>query len=121
MCVCVCVRGCVCVCVHGCVHGCVGVCVCVCMHACVCVCSQASRSRATLSCDSSYSILFPQVILHRLSWQKVWTLPPLREEVKVKAMSWRSDGKGLLFTDKAIKSAEAPFSHYKSMGIFSDI
>lgn len=36
-----------------------------------------------------------EVILHRLSWQKVWTLPPLREEVKVKAMSWRSDGKVL--------------------------
>ena len=35
---------CVCVCV------CVNACMCVCMH----VCSQASRSRATLSCDSSY-------------------------------------------------------------------
>ena len=40
MCVCVCA----CVCVF----------VCVCVHACVCVCSQASHSRATLSCDSSY-------------------------------------------------------------------
>ena len=28
--------------------------VCVCVHACMCVCSQASRSRATLPCDSSY-------------------------------------------------------------------
>lgn len=36
-----------------------------------------------------------EVILHRLSWQKVWTLPPLGEAVKVKAMSWRSDGKVL--------------------------
>ena len=27
------------------------------VHACVCVCSQASRSRATLSCDSSYFFL----------------------------------------------------------------
>ena len=41
---------CVCVCVF------VNACICVCMHACVCVCSQASRSRATLSCDSSYCI-----------------------------------------------------------------
>ena len=35
---------------------CVCVCVCVCVPVCVPVCSQASRSRATLSCDSSYSI-----------------------------------------------------------------
>ena len=49
MCVCVC--ACVHACVRACVHGCV----------CVCVCSQASRSRATLSCDSSYykSSYFP--------------------------------------------------------------
>ena len=37
---------------------CVRVCVCVCMHVCVCVCSQASRSRATLSCDSSYFFFY---------------------------------------------------------------
>ena len=42
LCVCVCV--CVCMCM----------CVCVCVCVCVRVCSQASRSRATLSCYSSY-------------------------------------------------------------------
>ncbi|XP_053406438.1 anaphase-promoting complex subunit 4-like [Mercenaria mercenaria] len=36
-----------------------------------------------------------EVVLHRLSWQKVWSLPPHSEEVKVKAMSWRPDGKVL--------------------------
>jgi len=41
-----------------------------------------------------YFTLFCQVVLHRLSWQKVWSLPPLSEEARVKAMSWRPDGKG---------------------------
>lgn len=36
-----------------------------------------------------------EVVLHRLSWQKVWSLPPHSEDVKVKAMSWRPDGKVL--------------------------
>lgn len=36
-----------------------------------------------------------EVVLHRLSWQKVWSLPPHSEEVRVKAMSWRPDGKVL--------------------------
>ena len=48
-----------CVCICVCVHACVCVSVCVCVHACMClcvsVCRQASRSRATLSCDSSYT------------------------------------------------------------------
>ena len=41
---------------------CVHVCVCVraCVHVSVCVCRQASRSRATLSCDSSYFVLVEQ-------------------------------------------------------------
>ena len=38
---------CVCVCMHA----------CVCVYACMCVCSQASRSLATLSCDSSFFFL----------------------------------------------------------------
>ena len=60
-------------------HVCVHVCVCVCMHACmhVCVCSQASRSRATLSCDSSYffsfmdSFVFKQQVLFRVDFHSV--------------------------------------------------
>ena len=64
MCMCVCV--CVCACMHA--------CVCVCMH--VCACSQASRSRATLSCDSSYfslmdSFVFKQQILFRVDFLSV--------------------------------------------------
>lgn len=34
-----------------------------------------------------------EVVLHRLSWQKVWSVPPPSEEVKVKALAWRPDGK----------------------------
>ncbi|XP_056005623.1 anaphase-promoting complex subunit 4-like isoform X2 [Ostrea edulis] len=34
-----------------------------------------------------------EVVLHRLSWQKVWSIPPPSEEVKVKALAWRPDGK----------------------------
>ncbi|KAK3598443.1 hypothetical protein CHS0354_014065 [Potamilus streckersoni] len=36
-----------------------------------------------------------EVVLHRLSWQKVWVMPAPSENVKVKAMAWRSDGKVL--------------------------
>ena len=62
-----------CVCVCACMHACV--CVCVCMD--VCACSQASRSRATLSCDSSYffslmdSFVFKQQILLRVDFLSV--------------------------------------------------
>ena len=61
---------CVCVCVRACMHA----CMCVCMHACVCVCSQASRSRATLSCVSSYfmdSFVFKQQVLFRVDFLPV--------------------------------------------------
>lgn len=36
-----------------------------------------------------------EVVLHRLSWQKVWTLPSLGEEEKIGGMAWRPDGKVL--------------------------
>ena len=79
MCVCVCVRACVhacvracvCVCVCVCVRMRVCVCVCVCMHACVCVCSQASHSRAMLSCDIfsfMNSFVFKQQVLLGLTF-----------------------------------------------------
>lgn len=31
--------------------------------------------------------------LHRLTWQKVWSLPPPSEGVTVKGIAWRPDGK----------------------------
>ncbi|GFG34068.1 hypothetical protein Cfor_11412 [Coptotermes formosanus] len=34
-----------------------------------------------------------EVALHRLTWQKVWSLPPPSEGVSVKGMAWRPDGK----------------------------
>lgn len=34
-----------------------------------------------------------EVALHRLTWQKVWTLPPPSEGTYVKGMAWRPDGK----------------------------
>ncbi|XP_065344701.1 anaphase-promoting complex subunit 4 isoform X2 [Cloeon dipterum] len=34
-----------------------------------------------------------EVTLHRLTWQKVWTLAPPSKGVKVTAMAWRPDGK----------------------------
>ncbi|WAR21442.1 APC4-like protein [Mya arenaria] len=36
-----------------------------------------------------------EVVLHRLSWQKVWSLPAHTEDARVKAMAWRPDGKVL--------------------------
>ena len=36
-----------------------------------------------------------EVILYRLSWQKVWSMVPGSEGTKVKSMSWRPDGKVL--------------------------
>ncbi|KAK7790646.1 hypothetical protein R5R35_006539 [Gryllus longicercus] len=34
-----------------------------------------------------------EVALHRLTWQKVWSLPPPTEGSTVKGMAWRPDGK----------------------------
>lgn len=34
-----------------------------------------------------------EVALHRLSWQRVWSLPPPHEGASVRAMAWRPDGK----------------------------
>ncbi|CAH0628894.1 unnamed protein product [Chrysodeixis includens] len=36
-----------------------------------------------------------EVQIHRLHWQKVWNLPPPKENVTVRAMAWRPDGKAL--------------------------
>lgn len=36
-----------------------------------------------------------EVQVHRLHWQKVWNLPPPKENVTVQAMAWRPDGKAL--------------------------
>ncbi|XP_047022890.1 anaphase-promoting complex subunit 4 [Helicoverpa zea] len=36
-----------------------------------------------------------EVQIHRLHWQKVWNLPPPKENVTVQAMAWRPDGKAL--------------------------
>lgn len=36
-----------------------------------------------------------EVVLHRLSWQKVWLVAPPAEDVKVTALAWRPDGKVL--------------------------
>lgn len=33
-----------------------------------------------------------EVTLHRLSWQRVWTLAPPSEDVSVKGIAWRPDG-----------------------------
>lgn len=40
-----------------------------------------------------YHILFSgEVTLHRLSWQRVWTLSPPVEDVTVNGIAWRPDG-----------------------------
>ena len=67
---------CVCVCVCVCVCACMRVCVRACVCACMCVCSQASRSRATLSCDSSFfsfmdSFVFKQQFVFRVDFLSV--------------------------------------------------
>ncbi|XP_038213159.1 anaphase-promoting complex subunit 4 [Zerene cesonia] len=36
-----------------------------------------------------------EVQVHRLHWQKVWSLPPPSEDVVVDSMAWRPDGKAL--------------------------
>ncbi|CAG4964655.1 unnamed protein product [Parnassius apollo] len=36
-----------------------------------------------------------EVQVHRLHWQKVWNLPPPKENVTVQAIAWRPDGKAL--------------------------
>ncbi|KAK6185063.1 hypothetical protein SNE40_007384 [Patella caerulea] len=36
-----------------------------------------------------------EVVLHRLSWQKVWSLQPSSEEDRVGGLAWRPDGKVL--------------------------
>ncbi|CAH4033440.1 anaphase-promoting complex subunit 4 isoform X1 [Pieris brassicae] len=36
-----------------------------------------------------------EVQVHRLHWQKVWSLPPPKENTKVDSMAWRPDGKAL--------------------------
>ncbi|XP_028167763.1 anaphase-promoting complex subunit 4 [Ostrinia furnacalis] len=36
-----------------------------------------------------------EVQVHRLHWQKVWNLPPPKENVTVSCMAWRPDGKAL--------------------------
>ncbi|XP_060084772.1 anaphase-promoting complex subunit 4-like [Ylistrum balloti] len=36
-----------------------------------------------------------EVVLHRLSWQKVWLVAPPVEDVRVTALAWRPDGKVL--------------------------
>ncbi|XP_034825766.1 anaphase-promoting complex subunit 4 [Maniola hyperantus] len=36
-----------------------------------------------------------EVQVHRLHWQKVWNLPPPKENITVDAMAWRPDGKAL--------------------------
>lgn len=36
-----------------------------------------------------------EVQVHRLHWQKVWNLPPPKDNVVVDAMAWRPDGKAL--------------------------
>ncbi|GAB6021412.1 hypothetical protein CHUAL_004021 [Chamberlinius hualienensis] len=45
-----------------------------------------------------------EVILYRLSWQKVWTLEVPADGVKVSAMVWRPDGKALAigYTDDSL-------------------
>ena len=34
-----------------------------------------------------------QVVLNRLSWQRVWSIPPA--ESAVSALAWRPDGRGV--------------------------
>nr|CAD7602518.1 unnamed protein product [Timema genevievae] len=34
-----------------------------------------------------------EVALHRLTWQKVWSLPPPSDHMRVNTMAWRPDGK----------------------------
>ncbi|XP_052100926.1 anaphase-promoting complex subunit 4-like [Mytilus californianus] len=36
-----------------------------------------------------------EVVLHRLSWQKVWSVTPPGDDVKVTSLAWRPDGKVL--------------------------
>lgn len=38
-------------------------------------------------------IISGEVQIHRLHWQKVWNLPAPEEDVSVRAMAWRPDGK----------------------------
>ena len=34
-----------------------------------------------------------EVMIQRLKWQKVWTLPPPEEGLLVRSIAWRSDEK----------------------------
>lgn len=40
-----------------------------------------------------FSLFTGEVQVHRLHWQKVWNLPPPKDNVVVDAMAWRPDGK----------------------------
>ena len=51
------------------------------------------RSRLQCVYDLVHRFHVPQVILNRLSWQRVWTIPPL--ESAVGSLAWRPDGRGV--------------------------
>lgn len=40
-----------------------------------------------------YCFVLGEVLLHRLSWQRVWCLRPEHESISVMALRWRPDGK----------------------------
>ncbi|CAG2054968.1 unnamed protein product [Timema podura] len=42
---------------------------------------------------SKRRIMVGEVALHRLTWQKVWSLPPPSDHMRVNTMAWRPDGK----------------------------
>lgn len=46
-----------------------------------------------------FLFFFPhKVVLHRLSWQKVWTIPAPADNVTVGTLAWRPDGRGWCIT-----------------------
>ncbi|XP_068627627.1 anaphase-promoting complex subunit 4 isoform X2 [Battus philenor] len=55
-----------------------------------------------------------EVQVHRLHWQKVWNLPPPRENVTVQALAWRPDGKddATIFLQKPPSTSDS----YKNQG-----
>jgi hypothetical protein len=47
-----------------------------------------------LWCNGNVTALVDaQVVLYRLSWQRVWSIPPA--ESAVSALAWRPDGRGM--------------------------
>lgn len=63
-----------------------------------------------------------EVQIHRLNWQRVWNLPPPKEDDIVRAMAWRPDGKvnihcGIQSGRKLQKSVNSHSFKYVTAGV----